>query len=559
MIVNFFLSYRVRRLILCFVGLIISNSFILSQGTSSMHIPSVLNEWEKNPKDSPLIDFSYAGYRLGTVMPRKKMPEGTQYFKVVDFGAIPNDGKDDIDAIQKAVDAAGKAGGGVVVFPQGVFDFDVESCKKFVKIPYSNVVLRGYGDSSDGTILYDHKPSSYYDESKKWLANRWPSFFKLGAYAHDTTDKHPFDDASNRIAQIGSSPRGSVTIPCKNPEKILVGNTYLLVQSGDVNNKLVEQLVFPLPINQVSQGHLFQANKSNQSTQMLVTIIDKNSNSITIDAPLIIDINERFSPSLWQIPQLINESGIEGFRLKTNWHEEFVHHKNSIHDDGWDAIRVEFTNNCWVRNIRFENVTAAVFMTNTKNNTVMDCSIVGNMGHNGYILGGASTRNLFFRLQGGRQMHTFSLNGFISGNVFTKCFSDEPSSIDSHGSLGISNLFDNMYGGVMRNGGNNSVASPLHAHSLVLWNWAFGLLNPYNGHIVDDICKIKQYPGLIAVGVYSKYNQPIYFIGKNGEEIHQDIHDEWCIIESFGKKIDVFSLYEYQHKRRLNTSIPLEK
>jgi len=543
---------------LSFCGaIVLINCFITkAQALTPISKPKILVEWEKDPDNSPLIDFSYAGYRLGTAMPIRKVPDGTKYFKVTDFGAIPNDEKDDIEAIQKTIDAAGKAGGGVVIFPQGVFDLDVKSCKKFIQIPYSNVILRGYGDGPDGTILFDHCATKYHDESKKWLANRWPSFFKLGTNATDTTDKHPFDELSNQLTQLGNAQRGSIIIPTKNTEKITVGNTYLLVQSVDASNALVQKIVYPLLIKDVSSAHVYRNSGLNQKTQMLVTIIDKGTNSITIDSPLITDLNESFFPTLWQIPNMVSESGIEGFRLKTTWNEEFIHHKNSVHDDGWDAIRVEFTNNCWIRNVRFEGVSAAVFLTNAKNNTVMDCSITGNPGHNGFILGGASTRNLMMRLQGGKQMHTYSLNGFISGNVFTECFSEEPSSIDSHGTLGISNLFDNMHGGVMRNGGSDNVASPLHARGCVLWNWAFGSINPYNSHIVDDICKIKQYPGLIAVGVYSMYNQPIYFVGENGEEVNKDRHDDWAIIEAHGQKVSIISLYEYQHKKRLYTNFP---
>ena len=44
-------------------------------------------------------------------------------FRPEDYGAVVNDGKDDRQAIKDAADAAGKAGGGVVEFASGQYDF----------------------------------------------------------------------------------------------------------------------------------------------------------------------------------------------------------------------------------------------------------------------------------------------------------------------------------------------------------------------------------------------------------------------------------------------------
>src|SRR4051812_31875678 len=51
----------------------------------------------------PLPDFSYAGYHAGEdALPDVKGP----VFDVTTYGAKPDDGQDDQDGIQKAVDAA---------------------------------------------------------------------------------------------------------------------------------------------------------------------------------------------------------------------------------------------------------------------------------------------------------------------------------------------------------------------------------------------------------------------------------------------------------------------
>lgn len=522
-------------------------------------LPEILKSYLKNPSKSELVDFSFAGYHVGATLPDRKNTKNLPSFKVTDFGALPDDGIDDIDAIQRAVDSAGKSGGGIVVFPQGVFDFDVNTTHRFVSIPYSNVIVRGYGDGVDGTTLYDHSGSTYHDFSKKWLAGMFPSFFVLGGNAADTSVSKVTDYAESSRTYVQSAKKGDTLLIIKNAGKITAGKTYLLVQE-DTDSSLVEKIAFPLKRKDISEGHLPKQNRIyNYATQTMVKILKIDQNKVYIDAPLLYDIEEKYQASLFEISDIVEESGIENFHLKTDWNEEFYHHKNPTHDNGWDAIKFRSVADCWVRNITFENVSTAIALSNTKNCVFYDCRITGNPGHNGFVLAGASTRNLFFRLQGGEQMHTYSLNGFVAGNVFTSCYMGEAASIDSHGSLGMNNLFDNIRGGVMRNGGGNSVTSPLHGRGMVLWNWGMGMINPYNHRIVDDICKIEQYPGLIAVGIFSLYDRPIYFKGQNQTQIDTNYRTDWANISHFKEKISVHSLYEFQRKQRYGTGIAIEQ
>lgn len=69
----------------------------------------------------------------------KKNEIPKEVFNVVDFGAIPNDGIDDTQAILKAVDQLKKNGGGVLFFPIGRFQMN----QTIELPPYS--ILRGLG------------------------------------------------------------------------------------------------------------------------------------------------------------------------------------------------------------------------------------------------------------------------------------------------------------------------------------------------------------------------------------------------------------------------------
>jgi len=70
---------------------------------------------------------------------RRRVPWPSTLFNVVDFGAVGNDGKDDTDAIRKALEAAEKAGGGMVYFPRGRYRLSGE-----LRLPRF-VVLEGEG------------------------------------------------------------------------------------------------------------------------------------------------------------------------------------------------------------------------------------------------------------------------------------------------------------------------------------------------------------------------------------------------------------------------------
>jgi len=73
----------------------------------------------------------------------------SSWFNILDFGATPNDGTPDSQAIQKAIDAASDVGGGTIYLPRGVYLID-----KPIDIQNSNLVLTGDGSS---TVLRNKK------------------------------------------------------------------------------------------------------------------------------------------------------------------------------------------------------------------------------------------------------------------------------------------------------------------------------------------------------------------------------------------------------------------
>lgn len=95
--------------------------------------------------DKLIQDFSYAGYRRG----ESEIPTpGTGVLNAVTrFGADPTGVTDSTAAIQRALDAAGDAGGGVVLLPPGTFKISLPTPGSYsvLRISKDNTILRGSG------------------------------------------------------------------------------------------------------------------------------------------------------------------------------------------------------------------------------------------------------------------------------------------------------------------------------------------------------------------------------------------------------------------------------
>lgn len=107
-------------------------------------------DWSPTPalsfaKDKIIQDFSYAGYARG----EKEIPdlkEAHRFDVVTDFGADPSGATDSTAAIQKAIDAAATAKGGVVYLPAGTFRVQPQGDSRYALcVRKSKIVLRGEG------------------------------------------------------------------------------------------------------------------------------------------------------------------------------------------------------------------------------------------------------------------------------------------------------------------------------------------------------------------------------------------------------------------------------
>jgi hypothetical protein len=170
----------------------------------------------------------------------------------------------------------------------------------------------------------------------------------------------------------------------------------------------------------------------------------------------------------------IEECGVEDILFTSNWKtypEEFVHHKNAIHDYAYEAIGMEFVKNSWVRNCEFHDWNEGVYIRSGYQVSVLNTHFRGKKGHasvharTGY---GVLVKNCSFN---GAQHHGAGTGYSAVGTVITQCSLGTDQNFDIHSGQPYATLYDNIDGGVFYNLGGPEPGHPHHGKYLVLWNF----------------------------------------------------------------------------------------
>ena len=148
---------------------------------SAQKTAKIYKEYLQNPQKSILTDFSYAGYQYG----EKEIPSLPIKVNVKDKGILPNTGADLTVSIQNLIDEVGKSGGGVIYFPKGKYCVNMDTTRiQFLKVDYDNVVLRGEGSTTDGTVIFNGS-TTIQEKVNPWIS---PALIRFG-YKIQPTEK----------------------------------------------------------------------------------------------------------------------------------------------------------------------------------------------------------------------------------------------------------------------------------------------------------------------------------------------------------------------------------
>lgn len=462
-----------------------------------------------------LPDFSFVGYDHGdSSIPDVDYP----VFNVSDYGAVANDTLSDRFALEATIAAAEANGSGVIFFPPGRFLVNEDSGSVAqIRISKGNIVLRGSGSGENGTELFMKYHLEATDPNKLW-STPYLFLLKSESTSDPTISEITHDARRETFKLIVASSAG-----------LKVGDRIILF--SDDKNASAD---FIAPYSSESGWTKFDSGVEIKEYHQIKEI---QGNTLILHEPIHVNVKSQYQ---WKVKKFghIENVGVEDIAFIGNWHEDFEHHKNAIHDGGWSALQIGRSANSWVRRCRFANWNNSIKFSQSTTSTITNVTLEGKMGHGAIGLPGCSHVIVKDIDDKAGHWHGPGVSSSSSGNVFLRVKSQAQSSPESHASFPHTTLFDNFESGFLYGRFGGSISSlPNHLDNLILWN--------YN-NIGESITDYKFWRK--GDSKYGRIVMPI-IVGFHGNPF-SFANDQLKYNESFGTAVNPVSLYEEQYKLR---------
>ncbi|MGW7788568.1 glycosyl hydrolase family 28-related protein, partial [Streptomyces tricolor] len=391
-------------------------------------------------------------------------------------------------AINRAIAAAGRAGGGTVTIPPGTYRVD-----DVLRIGDSNVVLRGAG--SGRTTLYATKNlteligvyGSRYGGDKSswswaggliWMAPRarWDSLT-----AAVRARSWPFEgwtgnrrDEWETLTPVAPARQGSWTVTVTDPSALHPGRLVLLRLHDDEDHTLLQHMAGGGPGPAAYAWDDKTKLTSYVPYEWPVRVHRVHGTRVTLERPLPLDLRPEWDPRLTtHVPELTG-SGVEGLTL------EAVETPQSPHllDKGYNGVVLQCAYDCWVDDVTVRHVDNGFGLVAASACTLRRTRVAGRGAHHPYFCREGSHDNLIedFTIEqrtvpapAGTQLHGINVEGLSSYNVWSRG-DMRMGTFDSHRGLPFANVRTDIT--VDNNGrhGGDAVAGPLFGARFTHWN-----------------------------------------------------------------------------------------
>lgn len=466
-------------------------------------------------------DFSYAGYQSGNVaIPDPNYP----IFDVSSYGAIANDDNDDSSAIQAAIDAAEANGQGIVLLQKGRYH------ATGLTVNGSNIIIRGQGALDGGTELFSVGTPT------------------AGGGTIITIRPTSTGNKSDVTAVTGNIQRDTFNVQVADSAGVQVGQLVSLY-SRDPNANLLADFFAPFtPAGSETLSSGVEVNERH-----VISAI--NGNTLTFATPINYDVDAQYNWTIRKAGSYLTEVGLEDLALVGNFSDDttFVHHRNTLDDEGWKGAVLTHVRDSWVRRVRIVNTNHGIDVNSGVNVSLLELILEGNNGHHG-VLVNSSTRTLIGLVQERNIWeHPAGQTGHNSANVFWRYDAREVMELDNHGKYGYATLRDVMSAHSPGNGSGSAIQSPRHLRFYTLWNYQYKYLGsaaaqqPHN--FWESIFSSIVQP--IVVG----YQAPDGLLVAEAEDVAatdtpKPVYPTMQINESYGSAVTPYSLYEAQVEYR---------
>ncbi|MGV2990659.1 DUF4955 domain-containing protein [Vibrio sp. E150_011] len=474
------------------------------------------------PTEKILTDYSYAGFKQSDAPLPPPSPVSSnahyQVFNVQDFGALPDDGQSDKQAIKEAIAAIKSARHSqnnsnlmdVLYFPRGTYiindasddaqinpgNTDDIKYKQPIFIDLDHIVVKG--DGIGNTLLKMETHLQPENPSKKWTT---PHMLQLGSRVSDKV--------FTQKVIVESTIKGGSThsIQIEDAQNYAIGDSI----------ELTSLITRDRAINDAISPYLIEYKASSPATPIwnnLVKGLDKrekhtitaiNGNTINFATPIAHTLN---SEDNWQMSKITSYGyvGIEDMTIAGNWQDEFVHHHDAVHDSGYSLLALNRVHNSWIRNVELKDFNQGGVLWNTFNVTAKNIQLSGTPGHLAFTIMYGNNNLIEGINDNSDAWHAPGVSKYSISNVYKDSHYGPDSSIDLHGEQSMNNLFDNMKGGwIYGRWGASSGNQPNHLKGLTFWN-------PVNTAPASDAFMFMK-----DDGIYGRVIMP-YIIGMTGSE-----------------------------------------
>ncbi len=500
-----------------------------------------------------LTDWSTAGYRQGRTEP--PLPAGP-LFDVTTYGAVANDGANDAVGVQAAIDAAEAAGGGIVFFPPGQFDFWVPPSPGYddiLKVSGSHIILRGSGSGTGGTIL---KQRNTYTDIPDTSYTRY-HLIRIGTGLNYRSTSRPF---------IADAAKHATSIVLNSNADIARGDFLQLELISSVDEggnrlpDLMMDLVAPMTKAMIEPGFTNFLKFNPYRFKVEVAGIEDDGQTVHLATPLPRAMTLNFGARARIIgDSLLQECGVEQLAIEGSYKDAaYDHHASWEADYGWCGIGFLGVAHGWVRDLRFTWMNNDVIATKSIHCTIESLQSSGR-GHYGVQLIDSTSclvRDAVFRSE---RTHVVSVTEGAVANVFTG-ISNAASSchyIDFHGaSPSIANLFENSTN--LRIGSGGAIQNMPHCgqHN-TFWNIEAGGPNPVNDMFTYGLYNYTSYTGPYSTADLHQLHPASLLVGivRPGGSItvdgsSADRDNGWLYVDSVGTKVAPLSIHHLQRRLR---------
>ncbi|MGW5655885.1 glycosyl hydrolase family 28-related protein [Streptomyces humi] len=462
-----------------------SDADVLSSGAhvapADAHTPSLWREFTRTPFTHPQIP--YVG-RAGAARIRR-LPVVAD---VRAFGAVADGVTDCAPAINRAIAAAARAGGGAVTIPPGTFRID-----GLIQLGHDHVVLRGAG--SGRTTLYATRSlteligpyGSRYGGTKSawswaggliWLAPkaRWDSLI-----AAIRAQAWPFEgwtgnrrDEWEQLTPVAPARQGDRTVTVADASRLRPGRLVLLRVSDDSAHTLLQHMSGGGP----GPAAYYWEDKTKLLSyvpyEWPVRVTAVRGRRVTLERPLPLDLRPEWNPQLTTHVRELTGAGVEGLTLEVMETPQSPH----LLDKGYNGVVLQCAYDCWVDDVTVRNVDNGFGLVAASACTLRRTRVGGRGEHHPYFCREGSHDNLIedFTVEertvpapADTQLHGINVEGLSSYNVWSRG-DMRMGTFDSHRGLPFANVRTDIT--VDNNGrhGGDANAGPLFGARFTHWN-----------------------------------------------------------------------------------------